>query len=109
MSRLLTSQRPFLELFVKARLKQRKALLQTLTDQQLKAVSEIAHNVLIGNVPLTIEQQKTVKKYKSLLYVIGDKRISRVEKRRVIARGANPILYVIKIALEHVPWPPNPS
>ena len=109
MSRLLTNERPFLELFVKAGLKQRKALLQTLTNQQLKAVSEIVHNVLIGNVPLTSDQQKALKKYRSLLYIIGDKRINRSEKKRVLGKGANPLLYALKIALDHIQWPPNPS
>lgn len=56
MSHLLTSQRPFLEHFVRVGLKQRKAILQTISGVQLKANGEIIHNVLKGNVPLSSEQ-----------------------------------------------------
>ena len=109
MSQLLTSQRSFLELFVQAGLGQRKALLQSVSETQLKAISEIVHNVLKGNVPVTSEQQKTLKKYRTLLYTVGDKKITLSQKRRVIITGANPIRDVLRIALEHIPWLTNPS
>ena len=109
MSRLLTSQRPFLELFLQARLSQRKVLLQTVSDVQTKAISEIVHNVLKGNVPVTTEQQRVLRKYRTLLYTVGDKKIALSQKRRVIISGANPIRDLLGIALEHIPWLANPS
>lgn len=109
MSQLLSDQRTFLELLVKASLKQQKALLQTLSDLQLKALSEFVHNLLKGNVPLSNEQKKTLKKYRSMLYILGDKKRKPTEKKKAVLRGSNPIRLVLKIALEHVPWLPNRS
>ena len=91
MSCLLDQQRPFLQLYVTAGLKQRKALIQTLSDAQLRTLSEIVHNVLVGNVTLTPEQQNVLKKYRSVLYVVGDRRIERRRKLRVLQKGANPL------------------
>jgi hypothetical protein len=109
MSRLLDQQRPFLELYVRAGLKQRRALIQTLSDSQLRVLSEIVHNVLVGNVPLTPEQQKVLKKYRSVLYVVGDKSIERDRKWQALQKGANPIKFVLETALPHLPWRTSPS
>ena len=109
MSQLLSSQRTFLEHYVQAGYKQRKALLQTVSEVQLKAIGEIVHNVLKGNVPLSSEQQNILRKHRSILYVLADRKLKTREKRQVLERAANPIQYVLNIALEHIPWQTNPS
>ena len=109
MSQLLTDQRSFLEHFVSAGLKQRKALLRTLTDLQLKAIGEVIHNVLKGNVPVTSEQQHLLKRHRSILYLLADRTIRPFQKRSVIERAANPIKFVLNLALPHIPWLTNPS
>ena len=109
MSRLLIEQRPFLELYLKASLLQRRALLQTVSVSQLRALSEIVHNVLVGNVSLTPAESEKLKKKRSLLYVLGDKRVRHSRKKRVLQTGANIIQYVLRIALPHMPWRPSPS
>ena len=109
MSTLLTNQRSFLEHFLKAGLKQRKVLLQTITDVQLRALGEVIHNVLKGNVPLTTEQKRKLKRYRRILYVLADKTLKPSQKRKLIVGGANPIRYVLSLAFHHIPWQTNPS
>lgn len=109
MSHLPTSQRPFLEHFVRVGLKQRKAILQTISGVQLKAIGEIIHNVLKGNVPLSSEQEDYLKKHRSVLYVIADRKLRPNLKRQVLEKAANTIKYVLCVALEHLPWLQDPS
>ena len=104
MSRLLIEQRPFLELYLKAGLLQRRSLLQTLSVSQLRALSEIVHNVLVGNVSLTPVEIEKSKKKRHLLYVVGDKRVKHRRKKRVLQTGANIIQYVLCLALPKMPW-----
>ena len=87
MSQLLSDQRAFLELYMKAGLKQRKVLLQTLSDAQLRALSEIVHNVLKGNVPLSSDQERTLRKYRPVLYVLGDNRLKPAQKKKSIRKS----------------------
>ena len=109
MSQLLSGQRSFLEHFMKAGLKQRKVLLQTITDVQLKALGEVTHNVLKGNVPLTTEQRAKLRRHRRILYVLADKTLKSSRKRKIVVRGANPIRYVLTLAFKHIPWLTNPS
>jgi hypothetical protein len=53
MSRLIRNNRHFVCLFSSTTIPQRKALVNCITRQQLKASSEIVHNVIKGTVPVT--------------------------------------------------------
>ena len=58
MSRLLEQQDHFLELLRTTRKLQIQALLRTIVKSQLKALSEIAHNVIKGSVILSPSDKK---------------------------------------------------
>jgi Zn-dependent oligopeptidase len=67
MSRLLEQQDHFLELLRTTRKLQRQALLRTIDQSQLKALSEIIHNVIKGSIILSPSDKNRLKKYKKVL------------------------------------------
>jgi hypothetical protein len=70
MGRLL-EQDHFLELLRTTRKLQRQTLLRTIDKLQLKALSEIAHNVIKGSVILSPSDKNRMKKNKKVLSVLG--------------------------------------
>ncbi|KAJ8018732.1 hypothetical protein HOLleu_43117 [Holothuria leucospilota] len=54
---------------------------------------ECALNVLYGNVPLTENQKKTLKRYRRTLRLLADKKVSlRQKKKKLEQRGGSSIL-----------------
>ena len=68
MNDLLTSQRPFLTLLLNTSKKPALGLLKSVSDEQVKILSEILVNFLRGNLPASKESQR---KYKSIIRQIG--------------------------------------
>jgi hypothetical protein len=79
-------------------------MLMTLSDSQLRVLSKIIHNVLVGNIALAPEQQKVLKKYRFLHYVVDNKSIKRDRRWSALQKGANHIKFVMETALSHLPW-----
>lgn len=73
MSRLLENQVHFLELLRTAKKDQRKSLLKTINKLQLKALSEIAHNVIKGTIVLSSDDKIKLRGYKKILTTLGRK------------------------------------
>jgi hypothetical protein len=93
MSQLVEDNRHFLCLISSTTISQRKALLNSITKPQLKAVSEIVHNVIRGTVPLTyLEKSKT-------LLIHGRKKSTKREKMRVLQRTPNVLVIVLNKAI----------
>ena len=64
--------------------KLRKNLLKKLPNTAHKAISECALNVLKGNIPLSTHQKKCLKKHKTILRKIGDKKTTLFKKKKLI-------------------------
>jgi len=96
MSQLVEDNRHFLCLISSTTISQRKALLNSITQSQLKAVSEIVHNVIRGTVPLTYLEKSELKKYKKTLLILGRKKSTKREKLRVLQRTPNVLVIVLK-------------
>lgn len=97
MSRLLEDQVHFLELLRNTNKLQRKALLTTIDKQQLKALSEIAHNIIKGSVNLNPTDKNRLKKYKKILSTLGKKSSTRRAKLQVLQRGSRAILHLLNV------------
>ena len=69
----------------------------TINKPQLKALSEIAHNVLKGIVTLSPSEKVKLKRYKKILTLLGRKRLTRREKLAAIHRGATAVVRLINI------------
>lgn len=97
MSRLIEDQIHFLELLRTAKKEQRKALLKTVDKLQLKALSEIAHNVIKGTIVLTPSDRTKLRRFKKIIDILGRKSSTRKERLRVLQRGAAVVVHLLDI------------
>ena len=70
--RRINKHRPFLELLQSAEKNQQQALLKTATNEQIRILSEIVLNILIGNIPLTQKTKNNFSRYKDKLRELSD-------------------------------------
>lgn len=91
MSRLIRNNRNFLCLLSSTTIPQRKALVNYITRQQLKAISEIVHNVIKGTVPVTHAEKLKLEKHKKALLILGRKKSTRRDKILALQRKSNVI------------------
>ena len=71
-----------------ARGKSLKHLLRYATHDQLKTLSEIALNILEGNVPLSERQKKKLAPYKNVVRLLARKNVPLREKQVAMQKGA---------------------
>ena len=88
MVELIKQQAHFLKLVVHTTPTQRKALLQTITRQQLRVVCQFAYNILRFTIKLTSSEKARLKRYKRFVYLLGNKKIGFFQKKEAI--GQNP-------------------
>jgi hypothetical protein len=93
--KLLKDQRAFLRLFMKTSSLQRKALLRSISADQIKVLCEIIHNILTGTIKLTSTQKTSLTKHKALLRLLGDKRTKPARAKRALQRAANVIVAIL--------------
>ena len=99
MSQLVQNNRHFLSLISSTTISQCKALLNSITKPQLKAVSEIVHNVIRGTVPLTYLEKSELNKYKKTLLIFGRKNSTKRQKLRVLQRTPNVLVIILSKAI----------
>ena len=99
MSRAVRMQMPFLELLQATSIKQRKALLKTLTKHQFHALCEIIINVYKGNVPVSNYYVKKLFPFKRSIQMVADKRVSPQRKKKILAVKHVIIPWVLKPVL----------
>ncbi len=95
-------QRHFLRLFVIASRDQRTQLLKTVSRKQLKALTEIAHNVLRYVVTLTPTQRSKLKRRQRTIRLLGDPTIGYKVKKKAIVGKVSDILTLLKIVQQHL-------
>ena len=103
MSRLLEQQDHFLELLRTTRKLQRQALLRTIDKSQLKALSEIIHNVIKGSIILSPSDKNRLKKYKKVLSVLGRMSTKRRDKLKALQSKATTIVHLLNVVSSR-PW-----
>lgn len=77
---------------------QRKALLDTITVDQAKALSEIAHNFLEGNIPVAKDSLDRLRKHKTLIRQLGNKSVSIKRKRQLVCKRGTVILLLLTVS-----------
>lgn len=97
MSRLLEDQVHFLQLLRTTKKDQRKALLKTIDKSQLKALSEIAHNVIKGTIDLSTSDKVKLKRYKKILSILGRKSSTRRERLKALQRGTSAVVHLLDV------------
>ena len=98
MSQLLKRQIWYLYLLSTAPPAQWKALLDTITNDQLRALTEVTYNVLQGNIILTEAHKKRLRQHKLFLRVLADQKESLIKKREALCRKETVVTLLIKAA-----------
>ena len=99
--RLLKEHRHFLKLFGQTDSAQRKALLRTITPGQIKALSEIAHNIIF-RIVLTPSEKVLLRRSRRQLYILGDRTLGYQRKVEALGGKQKFIRTLLKITLAHL-------
>ena len=88
MSKALKNSEHYIQLLAKSGLKRRKALLNQATHEELKGLCEICLNILKGNIPLSENNFRKLKRNSNTIKVLDNSKIPlRVKKRVVSQKG----------------------
>ena len=99
MSKLIKDNAPFLQLLLHITSKaQRKSLLNSITNEQVKVLSEIAHNLLQGTIPFNTVQKVKLKKYKSFIRLLGNTSVAIKAKKQNISKKGSVIALLLLTA-----------
>jgi len=79
-------------------MEQRKALLDSITNEQLKALTEVTHNILQGNIPLTEAHKRKLRPQKKFLSILGDIKVPLTKKREALCRKGAIVNVLLKAA-----------
>ena len=100
--RLLKEHRHFLKLFGQTDSAQRKALLRTITAGQIKALSEVAHNIIKFRMVLTPSEKVLLRRSRRQLYILGDRTLGYQRKVEALGGKQKFICTLLKITLAHL-------
>ena len=98
MSKNIRQNRYFLHFLQEAKSPtQKKLLLQSVTPEQLKVLTEIFYNLLHSDFPLSKQQLQSLRKHKKVLRFLGNKSNSTLRKKRLLKKSLTVIDLVLKI------------
>ena len=101
MSARMRHNTPLLQLLSGCHVKQRKAILDTLTEEQLRALCEIVVNILKGTVNLSPKQKQKLRKRKRILYQLASKSVpSKTKKELLVQQGGSLLPSILIPALQ---------
>src|SRR6201995_3123361 len=88
MSQTLKKFAPYLHILHKSSPKVRKSLTkQHCSPEFVRCICECVKNVLVGNVKLTAEHKRKLKRHKRSLRKLVLKKTSLTEKKKIVERG----------------------
>lgn len=96
MSRVVKKELSFFQLFLVTSKTQRKVLLDTITNEQLRALSEITANLLRSNLTITPAQKKKLRRHKKLYLALGSSSASLRAKKKLLCRQGHAIALLLK-------------
>jgi len=76
----IRKNKAFLEFLINSTKEQRNTILKSVTDQNIKALCEIALNTLSGNIQLSKSKKSRLQKFKSTLRSLTKKSLSLSKK-----------------------------
>lgn len=102
MSARLCKHLPLLKLLYKATPKQRRLILQSVSDDLILALCEMALNILYGTIPLSRQQYQKLKRRKSDIKLVVNKKIGIAAKKRVFNQSGGLLLLLLSIAVPFI-------
>jgi hypothetical protein len=91
---------PLFELLVEASEDQRKAVLKTLSEPQMRAVIEAIYNVLGGVCPLNIKDKSTLYDYRTIIRRLVGKELTAKQRQRLLCKHRNILPLLLKPVLK---------
>jgi len=95
---LMKKQIFFLYTLMNTSKEQRKAMLDTISNEQLKALTEVTHNIAQGTIPLTEAHKRTLRQHKGFVRILGDIRVPLTKKREALCRKGAIVVVLLKAA-----------
>jgi hypothetical protein len=102
MSARLLRNLPLLKLLLKATPKQRRVILEAAADELIVTLCEVALNVVHGNIPLTPQQYQKLKRRRSEIKIVADKKVGVRRKRRLINQQGGFLLPLLSAAIPFI-------
>ena len=104
MSSLVKRALPLLKLLAEANPKLKKTIIKYATPDVVKAISEIALNMLKGVIKLTSNQKHRLSRYKKEFRSLGKKGISVKRKRKLLVQkgGGAGLSILLPIAISYL-------
>ena len=95
MSQRMKHNSDLLRVLARSSPKQRKAILATCHVDLIKCLAEISLNVLQGVVPVNESQKKKLRRYKSLLRALADKKVPLKRKKEKLNQSGGNLLTLL--------------
>ena len=86
MSRVVNNNRGFLQLLADCPAYQRQFLLKTATPQQLHALVQVLYNILMGHIPISEENKRTLLPYKDALLNLAIPNVPYKTQKQVLVQ-----------------------
>lgn len=86
MSERLKAHAPYLHVLANGSAKQREGILHGADRELIYCLCECALNILRGNVKLSNTQKNKLRKFKSNLRILADKKVGLANKRKLLLR-----------------------
>ena len=97
MNNLIFLNSDFLRLFIKTQDAQRRALIKSITDQQMRALVQIVYNILIGNRSLTRNMVSRLSAFKGMFRKFVNPDIANDKRKLMLYKYRNQILQMLFI------------
>lgn len=94
-------ERAFLHFLLEANTRQAKVLLRIATPSQLQALGEVCYNARFGE--LEPEVVNTLKPYRHLVRQLSDKKLTTVQRRKLISRRVKAVLTILHLVKHILP------
>ena len=94
----LSCVRNFLKLVVEdcSSAEQTKALLSTATKEQIKAITEIFHNIVHGNLKLSKSVKRIISRHRRTIHSLAKDRISLEKRKRLFKKHFYLIIQILR-------------
>ena len=103
MTDVLKKEALFLHYFVKLSNIEKRAIAKYMTKSQTTAISKIVYNAIKGSFSIDKSKLSELKRYRTALYNIADKKTSLKQKRNIISRRIGQVTAILKEGLKWIP------
>lgn len=103
MTDLLKKEAPFLRYFVQLTDAEKKSVAKHLTKSQLTAISQILYNAIKGRFKIVKSALPELKRNRTSLYKIAEKKTSLGQKKSLISRRIRQVTLVLNEGLKWIP------